>query len=75
MADMLAEDLIDEFAARHYASFGDIGAFVVDQDVWDKWDLDFSGGVVMWADNARLMQSDYAPRWIACADGKVEFAG
>lgn len=66
--------LLNELAISHYASFGDIGAFVVDQEAWSKWDASSHGSVV-WMDYARMSQADYASRWVVFADGRVEFAG
>lgn len=65
---------LHELAIRHYSSFGDIGAIVVDQEAWGRWDAS-SYGRVVWMDHARMMQSDYAPRWVAYEDGRVEFVG
>ena len=64
-------DLLRELAIRHYSSFGDIGAFVVDQEIWSKWGTTST----VWMDYARMVQTDYAPRWIAYESGKVEYAG
>ena len=73
-SDMASLELLHELAVRHYSSFGDIGAIVVDQEIWSRWDSS-SVGCVVWMDHARMVQTDYADRWIAYDSGKVEYVG
>lgn len=73
-SDEVRPDLVEELAIRHYSSFGDIGAFVVDQETWRKWDTSYRGKVA-WMDNVRMAQTDYAPRWVVSESGKVEYVG